>query len=108
MRAATASELVRLGRRGLLAGWLGLTAVFAVLINVVPFSFATGDGGLPAQGPGVTFPDATTLGSGEGLVAGLPTAASMFGVVTLSFWAVATFSSTSASCLSDSRFSFAS
>ena len=90
MIAATRSELTRLGRRGMLAGWFGLTAAFAVIINVVMFSFAADNGDLPAQGPGVAFPDPSTLESGAGLVAGLSTASSMFGVVTLSFWAIAT------------------
>lgn len=90
MIAATRSELTRLSRKGMLAGWFGLTAVFAVVINVVMFSFAADSGELPAQGPGVAFPDVATLETGQGLVAGLSTAASMFGVVTLSFWAIAT------------------
>jgi ABC-type transport system involved in multi-copper enzyme maturation permease subunit len=88
--AATRSELTRLNRKGMLAGWFGLTAVFAVIINVVMFSFAADSGDLPTQGPGVAFPDVATLETGSGLVAGVSTAASMFGVVTLSFWAIAT------------------
>ena len=38
----------------------------------------------------MAFPDVAALESAEGLVAGLSTASSMFGVVTLSFWAIAT------------------
>ena len=88
MIAATRSELVRLLRPRLLTGWFGLVALFAVLINTVMFSMAGSDG--PAAGPGVTFPDAATLQSSDGLVAGLSAAASMFGVVTLSLWALVT------------------
>lgn len=90
MIAATRSELVRLIRPRLLAGWFGLTAVFAVVINLVMFSTARDGGALPEQGPGVAFPSLATLESADGLVAGLSSAASMFGVVTLSFWAIAT------------------
>ena len=90
MIAATRSELTRLNRKGMLAAWFGLTALFAVIINLVMFSFAADSGELPAQGPGVAFPDVATMETGQGLVAGLSTAASMFGVVTLSFWAIAT------------------
>ncbi len=88
MLAATRSELVRLLRPRLLLGWFGLVAVFAVLINVVMFSFGAGQA--PAAGPGVAFPDEATLAGPDGLVAGLSAAASMFGVVTLAFWAIVT------------------
>lgn len=64
-------------------------ALFAALINVVMFSSASGGVELPPAGPGVAFPDAATLESAEGLVAGLAAASSMFGVVTLSFSAIA-------------------
>lgn len=89
MLAATRSELVRLLRPRLLLGWFGLMALFAVLINLVMFSTASGGGDLPPAGPGVAFPDAAMLESAEGLVAGVAAASSMFGVVTLSFWAIA-------------------
>lgn len=83
------SELVRLRRPRMLVLWFGLMAVFAVMINMVMFSTVT-DGSAPAAGgPGVTFPDLATLASSDGLVAGLSAASSMFGVVTLSFWAMA-------------------
>lgn len=87
MWAATRSELVRLVQPRLLIGWFGLVAVFAALINVVMFSM-TGDA--PPAGPGVAFPDAVTLASPDGLVVGVSAASSMFGIVTLSFWAIAT------------------
>lgn len=88
MIAATRSELVRLLRPRLLIGWFGLTALFAALINTVMFSLTGGDA--PPAGPGVVFPDAATLQSADGLVAGLSAAASMFGVVSLSLWALVT------------------
>lgn len=86
---AVRSELVRSRRRGVLLGWLGLTAVFAILANSVMFSAATGGGGAP-EGPGVAFPPLEVLQSAEGVTAGLGAAASMFGLVTLAFWAVLT------------------
>lgn len=84
------SELLRLRRPGLLAGWFGLMALFAVLVNLVMFSTAGKGGSLPPGAPGVSFPDAKALAGPDGLVAGLSAASSMFGVVTLSMWAVAT------------------
>lgn len=88
MWAATRSELVRLARPRMLTAWFALTAVFAALINAVMFSMGGADA--PAAGPGVTFPDMATLASSDGLVVGLSAASSMFGIVTLSFWALAT------------------
>jgi ABC-type transport system involved in multi-copper enzyme maturation permease subunit len=86
---ALRSELVRSRRRGVLLGWAGLTVMFAVLANSVMFSVATGSGGAP-EGPGVAFPALAELQSAAGLTAGLGAAASMFGLVTLAFWAVLT------------------
>ena len=88
MWAATRSELVRLARPRMLLGWFALVAVFAALINAVMFSMTGSDA--PGAGPGVAFPDAATLASSGGLVAGLSAASSMFGIVTLSFWAIVT------------------
>jgi ABC-type transport system involved in multi-copper enzyme maturation permease subunit len=81
------SELTRLFRPRLLLGWFGLTALFAVMINMIMFSVATQQSSAPT-GPGVTFPTAEQLASPDGVVAGLASAASMFGVVTLAFWAI--------------------
>lgn len=86
------SELGRLVRPRLLATWFGLVAVFAVLVNLVMFSTATSEGGMPAAGPGVTFPTLAELTGSGGLVAGVGAAANMFGVVTLAIWASATAS----------------
>jgi ABC-type transport system involved in multi-copper enzyme maturation permease subunit len=90
MIAIVYSELLRLRRRSLLAAWFGLTALFAVMINMVMFSTAGKGTSLPPGAPGVAFPNAAALAGPDGLVAGLAAASSMFGVVTLSLWAVAT------------------
>ncbi|HSP51624.1 MAG TPA: hypothetical protein VLO00_01910 [Cryobacterium sp.] len=86
------SELTRLNRRGVWLGWLGLMTVFAVLINTVVYTIAANGSAPPGGGPGVAFPSLATLESSAGIVAGVSSAASMFGVVTLSFWAIATAS----------------
>lgn len=87
-----ASELVRLRRRSILLGWLGLTALFAVLINFVMFQVVK-QGAAPSQnGPGVSFPSPAQLLSSHGIVAGLGAASSFFGVIALSFWALASAS----------------
>ncbi|MBC7590435.1 MAG: hypothetical protein H7226_05235 [Salinibacterium sp.] len=86
------SELTRLNRRGIWLGWLGLMAVFAVLINTVIYTIAANGTVPPGGGPGVSFPSVATLESSSGLVAGVSSATSMFGVITLSFWAIATAS----------------
>ena len=49
------SELVRLFRPRLLLGWFGLTALFAVMVNMIMFSVATQQSSAP-NGPGVGFP----------------------------------------------------
>jgi ABC-type transport system involved in multi-copper enzyme maturation permease subunit len=81
------SELTRLGQRRTLLVWFGLMAVFAFMINAVMASVVdqAGASGLPT--PGVAFPTRQELESPSGVVAGLSAASSMFGVVTLSFWA---------------------
>ena len=89
MLRALRSELVRLRRRGMLIGWFGLMAMFAVMANTIMFS-VVGDGvELPPGAPGVAFPTAAELASADGLMAGMPAASTMFGIVTLSFWAIA-------------------
>jgi len=88
MLCVVRSELTRLFRPRLLLGWFGLTALFAVMVNMIMFSVATQQSSAP-NGPGVGFPTAEALASADGVVAGLSAAASMFGVVTLAFWAIA-------------------
>lgn len=83
------AELVRLTRPGMLLAWYGLTALFAAMVNTIMFSVAAEGADLPAGAPGVAFPTLTELASPSGLTAGLGAASSMFGVVTLAFWAIA-------------------
>lgn len=83
------SEFIRVRRRAVIASWLGLTALFTVLVNFVMFSVVPQDGTPTTGGPGVAFPTAQTLLSPDGIVAGLGAAATFFGVVTLAFWALA-------------------
>lgn len=90
MVAAVRSELVRLLRPRLLLGWLGLTALFAILVNTVMFGTAGQGTQLPPGAPGVAFPPAERLVEPTGIVAGVAAASSMFGIVTLAVWAIAT------------------
>lgn len=64
-------------------------AVFAVIINSVIYTIAADGSAPPGGGPGVAFPSVETLESASGIVAGVSSAASMFGVITLAFWAIA-------------------
>ncbi len=82
------SELTRLGQRRHLAAWMGLMALFAVMINtvMVTVSADAAVSGLPS--PGVTFPTREELEAPSGVMAGLMAASNLFGIVTLSFWAM--------------------
>lgn len=82
------SELVRLWRPRLLAGWFGLTALFAVMVNTIMYSSAETLGSGPRVGPGATFPTLEALEQADGIIAGLASASTLFGVITLAFWAV--------------------
>ena len=90
MIAAVRSELTRLRQPRFLITWFGLMALFAMMINTIMVAFTSGGGSLPPGAPGVAFPTLAELESSSGLMAGLAAASTMFGVVTLSFWAVAT------------------
>lgn len=90
MVRALRSELTRSSRPGVLGAWFGLTALFTVMIVVVIFQLSAESVGAPAAGPGVSFPTVETLESAQGIMAPLASASSMFGVVTLAFWAVLT------------------
>jgi len=92
MIPAIRSELTRLRQPRLLITWFALMALFAAMVNTIMVSFVSGGGSLPPGAPGVAFPTRAGLESASGLMAGLAAAANMFGVVTLSFWAVATAS----------------
>jgi ABC-2 type transport system permease protein len=88
MLAAARSELVRMRRPAILLGWFGLTAMFAVMIDTVMFATASRGVELPPGAPGVQFPSAEALAGRDGIAAGLAAASSLFGIVTLSFWAL--------------------
>lgn len=90
MIAVVRSELTRLGQRRLLIIWFGLMALFAMLVNTVMVSVVSGGGSLPPGAPGVAFPTLAEMERPSGLMAGLAAASNMFGIVTLSLWAVAT------------------
>ena len=90
MLAEIRSELVRLRRPRLLAAWFGMMALFAAMVNMVMFSVVSNGATLPPGAPGVSFPDAAALAGPDGLAAGLSAASTLFGVITLSFWATLT------------------
>lgn len=92
LRNEVGSEFLRSRRRGVLLGWLGLSAVLAALVNTVMFQAAADADGLPTAGPGVDFPSIQVLETVDGLTAGVAAASSMLGVVTLAFWALLTAS----------------
>ena len=83
------SELTRFRRGSFRLGWLGITALFAVLMNVFVFSAPAHGISGNTQGPGGVFPTAAQLAGSHGMVISLATATTFLGVVTLSFWAVA-------------------
>jgi ABC-type transport system involved in multi-copper enzyme maturation permease subunit len=83
------SELTRLLQPRLLVVWFGLMALFAMMVNTVMVGSVSGGGSLPPGAPGVTFPSLAEIQSPSGLMAGLGAASNLFGIVTLSFWAVA-------------------
>jgi ABC-type transport system involved in multi-copper enzyme maturation permease subunit len=90
MIAATRSELTRLRQPRLLLSWFGLMALFGILVNTIMVTFVSGGGSLPPGAPGVAFPTLAEMESPSGLMAGLAAAANMFGIVTVSLWAVVT------------------
>lgn len=90
MVAVIRSELSRLRQPRLLVSWFGLMALFAVMVNTIMVSVVADGGSLPPGAPGVTFPSRVELEAPAGMMAGLASASNLFGVVTLSFWAVAT------------------
>lgn len=92
MTGVVLGEFIRVRRRSIILSWLGLTAMFTILINFVMFSVVSQDGAEVTDGPGVAFPTAETLLSSDGIAAGLGAAATFFGVVTLAFWALASAS----------------
>ncbi len=86
MLAAVKSELIRLNRPSFLYGGIGIVCGFAALISV--FVFTTADDAAGGQ-VGPAFAAASELASSGGFVATLTTIASLVGIVTLAFWAIA-------------------
>jgi hypothetical protein len=89
MLRATRSELTRMRRRSFLGGWLGITAAFAVLFNTFVFTAVADGTTVPDNAPGGAFPTLEQLVQPDGFLGGLTSGATMFGVVTLSYWAIA-------------------
>mgnify|MGYP001822514051 CR=1 FL=1 len=83
---ATRSEAKRLKRRSFAGVGLVLLAFFALMTATV--AFVAGE----QMGPGGGLGTGVDLASAEGLVAGLITGSSMFGIIALSLWAAATAS----------------
>ena len=90
MIATIRSELTRLRQPRLLLTWFGLMALFAILVNTIMVTFVSGGGSLPPGAPGVAFPTRAEMEGPSGFMTGLAAASNMFGVVTLSIWAVVT------------------
>lgn len=86
------SELLRTRRKGMVFGWFGLTVLFTGMINMVLAQVVGSSPGAPAAGPGVTFFTLDQWQAADGVFAGLSSAAGMYGVLALSFWAVGTAS----------------
>jgi hypothetical protein len=88
MRRSMVSELVKLLRPGVVAGWLGLTLLFAVVVNVFAFSSPAEPGAASGPQPGgAGFPTLAELAASDGYIVALGGAATLLGVVTLAFWA---------------------
>ncbi len=86
MLASIKSELIRISRPSFLYGGLGIITGFAALVTVFVFTSAGDATAGPAARAVASFAD--LAGSG-GCVATLSTLASLVGVVTLAFWAIA-------------------
>ncbi|MFI1814865.1 hypothetical protein ACH414_31425 [Streptomyces sp. NPDC020422] len=87
---AVRSELLRTRRKGVVLGWFGLTILFTAMINMVMAQVVGSSQAQPEGAPGVSFPTLDQWQAADGITAGLSSAASMYGVVALSFWAIVT------------------
>lgn len=85
---AVRSEFLRTRRKGFVLGWFGLTILFTVMINMVMAQVVGSSSAQPEAGPGVSFPTLDQWQAADGITAGLSSAAGMYGVVALSFWAI--------------------
>ena len=86
------SELVRLRRRTFVLGWLGLTTLSSVVLTAFAYLATEQAPEVAEAAPGGGFPSAEALAASDGLTAALGSTATLLGVVTLAFWAVATAS----------------
>ena len=84
------SEWARLGQRRILLLWFGLMALLALMINTVMATVVGDSSAAALPSPGVTFPTRAELEASSGVMAGLSAASNMFGIVTLSMWAIFT------------------
>ncbi len=82
------SELIRLIRPSFIAGGIGGMAAFGAISTVIGFAAA----GKSGAGPGQYIPTEAALAAPDGYAAGLMLAANLIGIITLSFWAIATAS----------------
>ena len=83
---AVRSEATRLNRWTFIGVGAGLTVFFALMGTLIAFMIGTDiEGAAPAPGMGT----AVDLNSPQGIVAGLPMAANLLGVLALSLWASA-------------------
>ncbi len=82
------SELIRLKRPSFLAGGVGGMGAFAAVSTIIGFAAA----GSTGVGPGAYIPSEAALAAPDGYVAGLILAANLVGIISLSFWAIATAS----------------
>lgn len=87
---AMRSELLRTRRKGIILGWVGLTILFTAMINMVMAQVVSSSQANPVAGPGVFFPTLAQWQAADGITAGMSSAAGMYGVVALSFWAIVT------------------
>lgn len=85
MFSAVKSELIRIDRPSFRYGGLGMMTGFAALLTMFVFSAAGEDN----DGPGPALATLADLTAQGGFVATLSTIASLLGVVTLAFWAIA-------------------
>jgi ABC-2 type transport system permease protein len=83
------SELVRLRRRTFVLGWLGLTTLSSVVLTSFAYLATEQAPEVAEAAPGGGFPSAEVLASSDGLTAALGSTATLLGVVTLAFWAIA-------------------
>jgi len=92
MLRATRSELTRLNHRSVRLGWIGLTAALTAMFVTVVFTAASSGTPIPSSAPGGSFPSLAELTGPNGQVAGLGAAATILGVISLAYWAIATAS----------------